>query len=220
MSDILTDGDFTIATAVSDIRESAPFVQFGIATIYVIDQDFCIARAFYSPLAIDTAHPTLAGYFLAKESPYQPVSINHIVKWTRTYSKVPSNFSRPSGTMPYTFPAMLTGDSTTSRLAPKTMTVNARMQTDFFHTSDPDSITVIQPQRYVLAAHTDTDASSSEFGQPIVTNGAAFTETLPNVGAYKTMVATEIEIVPEASKITPNWMGNIHMRETLYIKAK
>lgn len=219
MSDFLTDGDFTTASAVSAFRYIAPFAQFGIKTLYVVEQDFVIDVASFSPIDVGTAHPTLAGYFLAIETPYQSVNPNNIVRWTRRYSQVPSSFSRPGGTYNYTFPAILTGDPTTSRFTTKPLTVNSRIQTDFFQTSDPDGITIINPQRYVLTTSPNSDATS-QYGEPVVTNAAAFSGTTPSESTYNSWIAGGIELVPEASKITTNWMGNIHMRETIYVKAK
>lgn len=219
MSSFITDGDFTTAQPVSDIRYIAPFSDLGVNTILVVDQDFVINRANYSPLAIDTPHPTLLGYFLARETDPQPVVVNDTVRWTRRYSQVPSSFSRPGGTYVYTFPVMWTGLNATSRLFPKPISVGSRIQYDFFHTSDPNSITIIEPQRYVISTSTNTDATSP-WGEPVVTNaGFGVTPTIPDLATYQSWVVGGIEIVPEASKITPNWMGNIHMRETIYIKA-
>lgn len=219
MPDILTDGDFTVAAVVSDFRYSAPFAQYGIKDFYVVEQDFVIARASFAPLDIGTAHPTLANYFLAIETPMQPVSINNVVRWTRRYSKVPANFSRPGGTYAYSFPVMLTGDLTTSRLFSKPITVNSRIQVDFFQTSDPDTITIIQAQRYVLAVSPTIDATSP-YGEPVVSDAAVgLAPTTPTQTTYSAWIAGGIELVPEASKVTPNWMGNIHMRETVYLKA-
>lgn len=219
MSDILTDGDFSTAHAVSGFRYSAPFAQFGINNLYVVEQDFVISEANFSPLAVDTAHPTLSGFFLALETPYAHVAIGNTVKWTRRYSQVPSSFSRPGGTYAYTFPVMLTGVLATSRTVAKPITVNARIQVDFFHTNDPDSISVTQPQRYFLAASPQSDATSP-YGEPVVSDGSTFlAATVPDYTTYTGWIAGGIEIVPEASKITPNWNGNIHMRETVNLKA-
>jgi hypothetical protein len=220
MPDILTDGDFSTAANVSDIREYAPFSQYGINDLLVLEQDFVIARASYSTLAIDTTHPTIANYFLALETPYSAVAMKNTVQWTRRYAKVPSSFSRPGGTYPYTFPVLLTGDLTTSRLFAKPITVNARIQVDFFHTSDPNSIAIIDAQRYVLAFNPTIDATSP-YGEPAVADASfSLALTVPSYTTYAAWIAGGIEIVPEASKITPNWMGNIHMRETIYLKAK
>jgi len=219
MSDIITDGDFSSASPVSDYRYSAPFAQFAINNLYLVEQDFVIESTHFSPLAIDTAHPLLADFYLAMETPMQPTSMSNIMRWTRKYSKVPPSFSRPGGTYPYSFPVMWTGVNDTSRLFAKPITVNARIQTDFFHTSDANTITIIEPQRYVLALAPTVDATSP-WGEPVVTNaGFGIAETTPDLATYQAWVAGGIEIVPEASKITPNWMGNIHMRETIYLKA-
>lgn len=219
MSQIITDGLFTVASAVSNYRYSAPFAQYGITNLYVVEQDFVIEEASFSPLAVDTPHPTLAGFYLALESPMQPVATQDTVKWTRRYSQLPTSFSRANGTYAYTFPVILTGLLTTSRLFAKPFAVNSRVQTDFFHQSDSTTIPVIEPQRYVLITFPSIDATSP-YGEPVVSNaGFGVSATIPDESTYQSWVAGGIEIVPEASKITPNWMGNIHMRETIYIKA-
>lgn len=219
MSNVITDGDFSTAGAVSDFRFSAPFAQFGVNTLYVVEQDFVIHRASFLPLAIDTAHPTLADYFLAIETPMQPVSKEGIVKWTRRYSKVPAAFSHAGGIYPYTFPILYTGVLNTSRLFSKPLSVNTRIQVDFFHTSDSTSVAAIEPQRYINSI-SGFDATS-QYGEPVVTDpGFGVTPTVPDLTTYNSWVSGGIEIVPEASKVTPNWMGNIHMRETVYIKAR
>ena len=218
MGNVITDGDFSTASAVSDFRFSAPFAQYGINNLYVVEQDFVIDRASFSPLAVDTAHPTLAGFFLALETPMQPVAFAGTVKWTRRYAQVPASFSRPGGTYPYTFPVMFTGVTDTSRLFAKPLVVNCRIQVDFFHTSDPNTIAVVEPQRYINS-FSNVDATSP-YGEPVVTNaGFGVTPTLPTLATYQAWIAAGVEIVAEACKITPNWMGNIHMRETIYVKA-
>lgn len=219
MANFITDGNFDLAEAISDFRFSAPFVQYGVNTLYVVEQDFVINRNSFSPLAIDTPHPTLSGYFLAAETPMQPVALADTVRWTRRYSQVPSTFSHAGGTYPYTFPVMWTGLNDTSRLFPQNITVSSRVQVDFFHSIDSDSVPVIEPQRYVIATSPNTDATSP-WGQPVVTNaGFGVTPTIPDLATYQSWIAGGVELVPEASKITPNWMGYIHMRETIYIKA-
>ena len=219
MPQFITDGDFTTAQPVSAVRYSAPFSQYGINNLYVLEQDFVINVGQFAPLAIDTAHPTIAGFYLAVETPYQPTSLADVVRWTRRYASLPSSFSRPGGTYNYTFPVMYTGVNDTSRLFPKPLTVNSRIQVDFFRLSDPNTITVIEPQRYVIITSLDTDATS-QWGQPVVTDaGFGLAATVPSLTTYKSWIATGTEIVAEASKITPNWMGNIHMRETIYVKA-
>jgi hypothetical protein len=166
----------------------------------------------------------LAGFFLALETPMTPTAVANIMKWTRRYAQVPSSFSRPGGNFNYTFPVMINPAGafvdTGSRLQPKTLTVSCRIQTTFAHTSDPDSIPVTEAQRYVLAAYPNTDATSP-FGQPVVSDLTTFSiATTPSYDTYASWIASGIELVPEASKITTNWMGNIHMIETIYIKAK
>jgi len=224
MPDLITDGDFSTAKNISGLRYSAPFAQYGISNLYVVEQDFVINESSFSPLAVDTAHPTLPGFFLATESAYQHVSVNNTVKWTRRYAQVPSSFSRPGGTYNFTYPVMINPAGafvdTGSRLQPKTLTVPCRVLTEFIHTSDPDSISVIEAQRFVLALYPAIDATSP-FGQPAVSDLTTFSvATSPSFTTYNAWIAGGIEFVAEASKITPNWMGNIHMRETTYIKAK
>jgi hypothetical protein len=219
MSNVITDGDFSTASAVSDYRFSAPFSQYGVNTLYVMDQDFVIDRASFVPLAIDTPHPILSDFYLAVETPMQPVSFAGTVKWTRRYAQVPASFSHAGGTYPYAFPILYTGVTSTSRLFSKPLTVNCRVQVDFFHSSDSTTVAVIEPQRYINSL-SGFDATSP-YGEPVVTDpGFGVTPTIPDLSTYNSWVSGGIEIVPEASKLTPNWMGNIHMRETIYIKAR
>lgn len=218
-NNIITDGDFTTPAVASALRYSAPFVQYGVKDLYVVDQDFVIDAAFFSPLAIDTAHPTLSGFFLAMETPPVPVAFEGTVKWTRRYAKVPTNFSHAGGTYVYTFPVIFTGVNATSRLFAKPFSVNSRIQVDFFHQTDSTTVAVIEPQRYVISTSPNTDATSP-YGEPVVTNpGFGVTPTIPDLTTYVGWVNSGTELVPEASKLTPNWMGYIHMRETIYIKA-
>lgn len=218
MLNIITDGDFSAAAVNSALRYSAPFVQFGVKDLYVVEQDFVIDAQFFTPLAIDTAHPTLANYFLAAETSPVPVAFEGTVKWTRRYAKVPTSFSHAGGTYPYAFPIIFTGVLSTSRLFAKPFSVNSRIQVDFFHAADSTTVAVIEPQRYINS-FSGFDATSP-YGEPVVTNpGFGVTPTIPDLSTYVGWVAAGTEIVPEASKLTPNWMGNIHMRETIYLKA-
>lgn len=220
MPDLLLDNDFSVASPVSDLRFSAPLNQYGIPDLLISEQDFCIERSSFIPLAIDTPHPTLAGFFLASESPMQPTAVANIMKWTRKHCKVPASFSRPGGTYNYAFPAILSSSWAQSRQQPKTLTVASRIQTDFFHTSTPDSIPIIEAQRYIIAGRPGIDALGPQ-GQPCVSD-ASFTTAVtdPSAATYLSWVAGGVEIVPEMSKVTPFWNGFIHMRETIYVKAK
>lgn len=210
--------EFTTAQPVSDIRPIMPFSQFGVNSVYVYEQDFVQLRANFTPLAIDTAHPTIPNCYLALETNPQAVGRNDIVRWTRRYASVPTSFSHSGGTYPYTFPVILTGVNASSRLAPFSFSVASRVQVDFFHQSDPSTVAVIEPQRYVISTSPQSDATSP-FGQPVVSNAIAFVPTIPDQPTYSGWVTAGVEIVPEASKLTSYWMGYIHMRETIYIKA-
>lgn len=218
MAQFITDNDFTTAQPVSDVRSIMPFSQYAVNVAYVIEQDFVQLKANWTPLAIDSAHPTIPGYYLAIESNPVPAAVKQIVQWTRRYASLPASFSRSGGDYPYTFPAILTGVAASSRLAPFSFTVASRIQTDFFHQNDPTTIPTIEPQRYVISTSPQSDATSP-YGQPVVTNPVAYIATIPNQPTYSGWITSGTEIVPEASKLTSNWMGYIHMRETIYIKA-
>lgn len=217
-----TSGDFSLPVAITAPMFSKPFSDSGINIDYVLTQDFQMSLIDYvtnGPLALDTPHDNYVDFLLTKEGNIMDIGGGK-VKWTRTYAKLPATFSVAGGTYPYTFPAFNTGALITGR-PPITLTVISRIQRDFFHQADSTTIPIIQPQRYVLTTFPTYDAISSLFGQPVVQDDTVFSPlTVPSLTDYQAMIAAGDEIVPEASRITANWNGNFHMRETIYLKAQ
>lgn len=82
-----TDGDYSSAFAVSPLITQPAFD--GVNTHYVGTQRWVQARANYSPLALDTAHPDSASFLLVKESEFEDLG-GGIQEWTRTYAAIPS----------------------------------------------------------------------------------------------------------------------------------
>ena len=93
MAAIKIDGDFTTAKQLGPTRQIMPFE--GVATVYVYEEDFTIYMSSYSPLALNTAHPTISSCYLVRQSTPEIIG-GQVCKFTRTYAKVPSAHSEPS----------------------------------------------------------------------------------------------------------------------------
>lgn len=84
---ILTDGDWSQASPTGAERPASP-----ISTVnsnYVIEQDYVVNADSFSPLALNTPHPTKPSYKLVMETQPQDVG-SGAVRFTRTYAQVPS----------------------------------------------------------------------------------------------------------------------------------
>ncbi len=216
---VYMDDDLTIAQAVSAPVFSKPFSNLGVVDDLILTQDFWQLKANKVVLPLDTAHPDYATFLLAMEGPETDMGGN-VVKWTRTYAKLPDSFTRKGGSIPYTFPAFNTGVLTTGR-PPITLTVPTIVQYDFFRQADTSTIPVFQAQTYVLAGFPNYTAISSIFGSPVVADNTVFSMlTVPSLANYQVMITNGDLLVAIASEITPNWMGNIHMRKTIKVVAQ
>jgi hypothetical protein len=89
MAAIKIDGDYTVASAISKAIFSSPIPRDKNA--YILKQDFIQAAASFAPLAINTPHAVSTSFVLAEESERQSAGGN-LVKWTRTYAKIPASW--------------------------------------------------------------------------------------------------------------------------------
>jgi hypothetical protein len=239
MAEHITDGDFSTAQPISDIRFSAPIP--GVATQYIAQQDFCIERQSFSPIAIGTAHPTLTDFYLQRETELQPLGKANVMGWTRIYAKVPVTHSLPSS-VSYEFIGFYeTGSYEAGHEGrePRSRVVPARIQFDYFrldgvtYTSILD-IPVIEEQKYYSpGAGIDTIIRSMFADGYIGYSQAAPVPQLnynltanpasayPTREAYELWIDAETEIVAVASQLSLwNGFGNIIERQTTYIKAR
>jgi hypothetical protein len=132
-NNLIDDGGYTVAQPLDLQRMTAPFE--GDPNYYILEQDYDQYEANFTPLALNTPHPTAAGYFLVKETPLQPVGAGGVVKWTRRYALIPNTRS-DLASMAYKFPALfgVFGVNITALVGRPafTVTTTARIQYDYF----------------------------------------------------------------------------------------
>lgn len=225
MAAFKTDGTFSTASAVGAARKSFPFD--GDNTSFIVDQDFMIAFASFTPLALNTAHPTFTTAYLVKESPLEDLG-GGIARWTRTYATIPASLDSfetfnyrfigflGAGTPPYSQYTVQVGD----QRDPFTKTVVARVTADYFLCATgetyetPTDIPVNEAQKYTFDGQPN---SPIEYLVDAGTNPFA-TATEPTLPDYRDMVTDEDEIIAEDSTLE-RWMGNIYVRKTRRVKA-
>jgi hypothetical protein len=219
-----TDGSYATAFAVSLPVFDAPFKEHGVNVDYTLTQEWCQALASYSPLALDTAHPDYSDFKLSMESEKRDLGAG-IVQWTRTYAKLPFAYSRPGGNYAFTFPQIIA----TTQVGPNSYgssqrlafsrSVRAKLTRDFYRTADPlADIPVVTQFRIYLTGYPNLD-------WPFVSDANSFSGvTVPSYTTYAGYItadaasAVSYSLCAEASRVT-QWLGNIYIRETLYVKA-
>ncbi len=217
MSDIILDGDFTVATVMGPPRFSPAFERD--TTLYVLEQDYLQLESSFAPLALNTAASGYADFLLVSESQHE-AQIGGVVKWTRTYAKRPPtrneysslsyNFIGLYGTFGVNIVAITGRDRFTK-------TVNMREQWDFFlipaDYATPELIPTIPALKYTYGASATILADYLADSPPFT---AAST---PSRTTYENLVATGQEIAARDSILVP-WKGNFWIRKSSYIVAQ
>lgn len=88
---LIIDGDWTTATPVNIPEFESPIP--GVAAEYMLKQRFRMSRNDYStagPLALNTAHPDYATFFLTSEDTRRDIGLGAMIEFTRTYCAVPA----------------------------------------------------------------------------------------------------------------------------------
>lgn len=211
------DGDFSVAQAVTLPVFDAPFKADGINIDYVLNQDFVQTQVNFVRLAKDTPHPDYPDYLLALESEQSDIEGGK-VRWTRTYAKLPVEYTIPRGNFTFTFPGWSGlvyggfvgyGGSTDGRLAVE-KTVACRVTRTFYHTTDPITDIPILPKFEVTyGSGATTDFTTDTQG--------AFTDTTPSTTDYQAAVAAGDWLIAQDSTWDV-WLGNIYVRETFEVK--
>lgn len=127
---IYVSGDFTAAVPCSLPAFSAPFE--GVTINYLLMQDWMCDVNSYAAFNISTGnlpHPDFPDFFLVRESEKRDMG-GGIVRWTRTYAKMPQSYSQP-GAASYSFIAYVSSLGVFGRTA-FTQSVTARIQYDYF----------------------------------------------------------------------------------------
>lgn len=220
---VYEDGSYTVASAISLPVFSAPFADQGVNVNYLLTQDYVQNLADFTPLALDTPHEDYAEYGLVSEGEKQDLGGGK-VKWTRTYAKLPDEFSRPSGNVTYNFIGYAgTGGINVPAMSwrPRiSKAVPTKLTRKFYRTPDPlRDIPFVPATRYYFGANPNLDTDE-------LTNSPPFdTTTVPSRATYEGWITADAAtsdsytIVAEASRVSV-WQGNIYVRDTLYIKAQ
>lgn len=227
MSQLYIARDFTTAEAIDQPQFSEPFP--GVAVAYVLQQTFMQLRANWVPLPLNTPHPDalLTDYLLVEEGALSDQS-GGVVRWTRTYAKLPASYNEPAGNYNYNFIGFIgvwgigvtavTGRERFSR------NVLAKTQRDFFlvdpNTGSPTGPTyddwVNIPQISALLYYYETPDLAVDYlgdSPPLVT------ATTPSATEYKDLIAAGAYIAAENSRLS-RWKGNIYVRDTIYVRAQ
>ena len=226
MAAFRTDGTFTTASATGAAEKSFPIE--GDNSSFIVEQDFVIAIGSFSPLALNTAHPTYTTAYLVKESPLQDLGAG-IMRWTRTYAQIPATrddyetsvYRFPgflgAGTPPYSQYQIAVGD----QRDPFEKSCVTRVENEYFLCAagqtyvSPDLIPIIPATKY----HFDgIENNLVDYLVDHTTNPFA-TETVPSLPDYLAMITAGDEVVVEDSRVE-RWMGNIYVRKTRYVKAQ
>ncbi len=220
MADTLTDGVFTVASVHGPARLIAPFPH--TSARYVLEQDYLINFDNFTPLALNTAHPTLTSYKLVLESPLDPFGCG-VTKFTRTFAQVPDSWSDSSGNYAYNFIGFygawginITDITGRDRF---TRTVPVRIYREYFMVgsggsySDFTDIPLNAEQKYYANGVTNLETNWLADSPPFSI------ATSPTRTAYEALITGEDEIVVETSTRV-RWMGNIWCRETRYVQAQ
>ena len=234
MAAFKTDGTFTTATLHGPPRRSHPFN--GDLSSYLIEQDFMVAFTSYTPLALNTAHPTFTTAYLVAESGLSDVG-GGIAQFTRTFATIPTARDEYESFTAF-FPGLIdTGAATPpynqwwagagSGTDPQTKKVPSRLSHEYFLCAagqtftTPGAITIIAEQIFTLDSNT---LARIEYLLPA---GVFWSDSDPTREEWITLQgggtglgtgANAGEFVAEDSDIS-RWMGNIWERVTRYVKA-
>jgi len=216
-----TSGDFTVATPLSLPVFDAPFKDDGINIDYVLTQEFMQNLVDFEREALDTPHPNYTDFILVSESDLRDAGGGR-VRWTRTYAKVPTDFSVARGTYAFTFPGfsgLVTGGivgygGSDDGRVPLDKTVSCTIARAFFLNPTVTDIPVLPQFQVTYGA----DERATEYVNDNASN-PLYNDTNPSRTEYDALVAAGTLIVAQDSS-RDIWMGNIYMRETFYVQAQ
>src|SRR6478736_414487 len=208
-----TSGDFTVPAAVTLPVFDAPFKADGNNEECVLTQEFIQNLADFARLALDTPHPDYADFLLVEEGE-QRDAMGGKVRWTRTYAKVPEDFTVDRGTIAFTFPGksgLVTGGivgygGSADGRKPLSKTVTTRIARAFFINPDDADIPVLEQ----FSVKYGVDEQPTEYLNNNADNPLA-ADTDPSRTAYEALVTAGDRIVAQDSS-RDIWMGHIYMR--------
>lgn len=224
---VYVSGDHDVAEAVTLPRFSAPLT--GVNVDYLLTQEFQVDLNSYAKITLNTPHPNFPDFVLVAESDIQDVGGGD-VRWTRTYAKVPDDYTEISGTLAYNFIGFAgytqTASTATNPLTGRprfSKTVPVQVTHEFFLIgpgqpyATSEEIPTIEGQQYLMAGtdyYLDFLADDPPYGW----------QSDPGQAEYQALMAADgtdqesYSLVPETCA-AQRWLGNIFMRATRRIKA-
>lgn len=220
---LYVDGDFTVAQWCSLPVLSSPIPHD--KTEYVLKQEWCVFRKNFTPIDIQTAHPSsgmtpdYSTYLLCDESDREDIG-GGIVKWTRTYAKKPATWSQVEGNYAYDFIGLagnfgigdlVTGRKRFNKAVPLKVTRDYYLIGSGGDYATSDLIPINAEQLYYFTnAYWPIDFL---FDSPPFSAASN-----PSLTAYLALVSGGSYINVEASSVD-QWLGNFFVRTTRQVKA-
>ena len=221
------EGGFAIAKPVGLPRFSAPIPS--TTTQYLMRQTFQQFKNQFAALALNTAHPDYATFYLVGEGELQDIG-GGAVQWERTYAAVPASHDEYEsfsyqfvGFMGIVWQGNWFGTAVTGR-APFARIVSSRYHHDYFLVgagltyATAGDIPNVLGQRYYSTSLLDPGTQVTYLADAYTIGSITFLATSPTATAYKALIAAGTEIVAEDSRLT-RWQGNVWLRQTRYIIA-
>ena len=221
------EGSYAIAKPVGLPRFSAPIPS--TTTQYLMRQTFQQFKNQFAALALNTAHPDYATFYLVGEGELQDIG-GGAVQWERTYAAVPAShdeyesfsyqFVGFGGIIWYSgnrYGTTITGREPFMRI------VSSRYHHDYFLVgagltyATAGDIPSVLGQRY-YAGGLDPTLQSTYLWDTDTVGLITYFATSPTATAYKALITAGTEIVAEDSRLT-RWQGNMWLRQTRYIIA-
>lgn len=224
MSAFKTDGTFSSAALDGSWRKSFPIPGDNVS--FIVEQDFQVEFASFTPLALNTAHATFSTAYLVSESPLEDLG-GGIARWTRTYAQIPATRDEYE-TYATKFPGLkgVTNPpydqywiASDDGRDPFTETVNSRLRYEYFLCADgqdyetPEAIPVLLAQQFTLVSNQNVKVDY------LLPEGLYWSDSLPSKEDWLELIDDEDEFIAEDSRIE-RWLGNIYVRITRYVKAK
>lgn len=207
---LFNDGDFTTAQPQGLPKSEAPLPN--TSTVYLIRQDFVQFAANFTALAFNTAYPIApyTNFVLVEEGPRTDMG-GGLVKWTRTYAKVPDSYSEfESFIYQYVgFIGTWGWQVSISGRATVTLKTMSRVQRDFYLVgpsgsfSDPGGIPTTQTQKYRVnvSGYTSWWLDVEAIGDSPPLNEA----TSPTRALYTTWIANALASGWSSPNVVSTW---------------
>ncbi|MDE2103927.1 MAG: hypothetical protein KGL39_42215 [Patescibacteria group bacterium] len=216
-------GDFTVATAVGQLRNESPLLP-ELNDVLIFQQDFMQRGDLFVALPYNTINPNLVDpAYLFDESPRQDMGGN-VVKWTRSWARIPTSYGKAGGIYPFVIPAF---EGTPGRPAKK-LPMAMEVWRDFFLCGNwgvYGSWQDIPIQKAFSPYYVDPADPTNKTNLLSWTHGsfenalANDGTTWPTISQYVGWINSGVRIQVEDDKVT-NWRGGIYMRERFTVLAQ